>query len=185
MDKEIERQIEEKSSSAIEFRKSIDGIVFGRLKYFFKTKGKEISRDSNLRDLLGKRFTPTDWYELEDIDFQIPALRRHKAFTYVTVAYILSAIAIWIIILLTNLETLFILSSLPLGVAASVLFILTFSPIIGFMAIFKKGLLPVKNIDDLVDGIIAENWSDLLMNDKRLFKQILEQELTSGKRASA
>jgi hypothetical protein len=79
MNKEIERQIEEKSSSAIEFRKSIDRIVYGQLTNFFKTKGKKISRDSNLKDLLGKRFTPSDWYELEDIGLRIPELRRHKA----------------------------------------------------------------------------------------------------------
>ena len=185
MDKEIERQIEEKSSSAIEFRKSIEGIVFRRLKDFFKTKGKDISRDSSLRELLGKRFVPADWYELKSIDLQIPELRRLKAFTYVTATYVLTALTTWTIVLLTNLETLFILSSLPLGVVASGLFVLTFSPILLFKAIFKKRLLPVDNINDLVDGIISENWSDLLTDDKRLFKEILAQELTRGKRANA
>ena len=185
MHKEIERQIEEKSSSAIEFRKSIDGIVFGRLKDFFKRKDKKISRDSSLKDLLGKQFAPSDWYDLESIDLRIPKLRRHKAFSYVTATYVLTAVITWTIVVLTNLETLFIVWSLPLGVVASVMFILTFSPILGFMALFKKRLLPVDNIDQLVDGIIAENWSDLLINDKRLFKEILQQELTGEKRASA
>jgi hypothetical protein len=185
MDKEIERQIEEKSSSAIEFRKSIDGIIFGRLEDFFKAKGKEISRDSSLKDLLGKQFTPSDWYDLENIDFRIPELRRHKAFNYVAATYVLAAIITWTIGFFTNLETLFIVSSLPLGVVASVMFILTLSPIVGLLAIFKKRLLPVDNIDKLVDGIIAENWSDLLTDDKTLFKEILEQELTIEKTTSA
>ena len=185
MDKEIERQIEEKSSSAIEFRKSIDEIVFGRLRDFFMTKGQEISRDSSLRDLLGKHFTLKDWNELGNIDLRIPELRRHKAFNYVTAIYGLTAVTIWVIILVTNLEALIIVSSLPLGVVASVLFILTLSPVLGFMAIFKKRILPADTIDKLVDGIISENWSDLLTDDKKWFKEILEQELTSGKRASA
>jgi hypothetical protein len=43
----------------------------------------------------------------------------------------------------------------------------------------------VDNVDNLVDGIIAENWSSLLADDKKLFKEILEQELTKGKRTSA
>lgn len=71
-----------KWSSAIEFRKSIEGIVFGGLTDLFKTKGKEISRNSNLQVLLGKEFTPSDGYEREDIGLRIPELRRYKAFGY-------------------------------------------------------------------------------------------------------
>jgi hypothetical protein len=185
MDKETEKQIEEKSTSAIEFRQSIDGIVFGRLSDFFKVKGKHISRDSGLKDLLGKQFTTSDWYELEDIGLRIPKLRRHKAFSYVTTAYFLIAITIWIVIFFSNLANVSVLWSSSLGLIASILFTLTFSPILLLMAIFKKRLLPVDNVDNLVDGIIAENWSNLLADDKKLFKEILEQELTKGKRASA
>ena len=84
MNKEIEKQIKKISSSAIEFRKSIDKIIFARLNDFFRAKGIEISRDSKIADLPGKEFTPSDWYELEDIGLRIPELRRHKAFNYVT-----------------------------------------------------------------------------------------------------
>jgi hypothetical protein len=185
MDKEIERQIEEISSSAIEFRESIDRIIFGRLKDFFREKGKDISRASNLKDLFGKQFRPSDWYQLQDIGLTIPELRRHKAFGYVTTAYVLIAIITWIIIFSTNLDTISVVWTLPLGVIASVMLTVTFSPVLGFMAIFKKRLLPVNNVDNLVNGIIAENWSNLLTDDKRLFKEILEQELAEGKRASA
>jgi hypothetical protein len=185
MDKEIERQIEEISSSAIEFRKSIDGITFGRLKDFFWKKGKEVSRDSKLKDLLGSNFSPSDWYELEDIGLRIPALKRHRAFHYVTVVYILVALITWAVIFLTKLETIFIVWGLPIGIIGSVMFTLTFTPILGFMTIFKQILLPVDTVDKLVDGVIAKNWARLLVDDKKLFKEILEQELTGGGRASA
>lgn len=185
MDKEIENQIVGISSSAIEFRKSIDGITFGRLKDFFKIRGKEISRDSRLKELLGKQFTPLDWYELEGIGLRIPDLKRHKAFSYVTVAYILGVVITWTAIFLANLGTVFAIWGLPVGIVVSVMFTLTFSPILGFMVIFKKKLLPVDNVDKLIDAIIAENWSGLLMDDKRLFKEILEYELKKEQRASA
>ncbi|HEY5746929.1 MAG TPA: hypothetical protein VIU12_12680 [Chryseolinea sp.] len=185
MDKEIERQIDEISSSAIEFRKSIDRIAFGRLKTFFKSKEKEISRDSKLEDLLGRQCTPNDWYELDDIGLKVPELTRHKAFNYVIAAYVLLAVITWSVIFLTNLEKVPLLWGLPMGVMTSVAFTLTLSPILGIMAIFKKRFLPVDNIDELVDGIIAENWVDLLADDKRLFKEILRQELVGEQRANA
>lgn len=185
MDEQIQRQKEEKSNSAIEFRRSIDGIVFARLSNFFKAKGKDISRDSSLRDLLGKQFTTADWFELQDIGLRIPELRRHKAFSYVTTVYSLIAIITWAVIFLTNLENISVVWTLPLGIIASGVLVLTFSPILGFMTIFKKRLLPAENVGDLVDGIIAENWSGLLADDKKLFKEILLQELTDGKKASA
>jgi len=185
MSKEIERQIEEISSSAIEFRKSIDRLIFRRLKDYFKTKGKKISRNSELKDLLGGQFTSRDWYELENIGLKIPKLRRHKAFKYMTAGYVLIAVITSTVTVLTNLDKIFVVWSLPLSIIASVMFTLTFSPILIFIAIFKKRFLPVCNVDDFVDGIIAENWSDLLTDNKRLFKELLRQELTSTKRASA
>lgn len=185
MNKKIEKQIEELSSSAIEFRKSIDKIIFSRLKDFFKTKGREISRESKIVDILDKQFTPSDWYELEDIGLRIPELRRHKAFSYVTTTYVFTAIIIWLVTVLTNLDTISAAWTLPLGVIASAMLTLTFSPVLAFMAIFRRKFLPVDNVDNLVDAIIAENWSNLLKDDKRFFREMLEQELTGGKSASA
>lgn len=181
MDKEIERQIDEISSSAMGFRNSIDGIIYERLKAFFKAKGRDMSRDSKLKDLFGGKSAHGDWYELEDIGLRIPDLKRHKAFNYVTTAYVLIVVVTWTVILLSNLEMVFIVWGLPVGMVASVSFMLTLSPVIGIMAIFPKHVLPVDNIDKLVDGIIAENWTDLLAEDKRLFKEILQQELTADK----
>jgi hypothetical protein len=181
MNKEVEKQIEEISSSAIEFRKSIDTIIFNRLKNFFKSEGKEISRESKIKVLLGKHFTAHDWYQLENIGLRIPNLKRHKAFTYVTAVYVVVSVITWTVFFLTNLDEVFAVWSLPFGFIAIVLSTLTISPILGFMAIFKKTRLPVDDIDKLVDRIIAENWFDLLTDDKRLFKEILRQELTSGK----
>ena len=108
---------------------------------------------------------------------RIPDLTRHKAFNYVMIAYALLVVITWVVIFLTNLEAIFAVWALPIGVVASVMFTLTLSPIFGIMAIFKKHLLPVDNIDELIDGIIAENWTNLLVDDKRLFKEILRQEL--------
>ena len=178
MDREIDKQIEEISGSAIEFRKSIDKIIFARLNVFFKAKGREISRESKIMDLFDKPFTPSDWYELEDIGLKVPDLRRHRAFNYVTTAYVLTAIIIWTVTVLTNLDTISAVWTLPLGVIASAIFFLTFSPVLAFMAIFSKRLLPVENVDNLIERIIAENWSDLLTDDKKLFREIVEPELT-------
>ncbi|AYB34059.1 hypothetical protein D4L85_27305 [Chryseolinea soli] len=165
----------------MEFRNSMDRIIFERLKAFFKSKDKEISRASELKELLGKPCVPGEWYELEDIGLRIPELKRHKAFHYVMAAYVLLVIVMWIVVFLTTLETVFIFLGLPVGVLVGTAFTLTMSPIIGITAIFKRRFLPVHSIDELVDGIITENWTDLLTNDKRLFKDILRQELTKGK----
>lgn len=186
MDIKVEQQIEEISSSAIEFRKAIDRIIFRRLQDFFKKKGNEISRVSKLKDLLGGQFTPADWYELEDIGLRMPSLKRPKAFLTMTVGYVLVAIVAWTAVLWTNLEFVIASWSFPLGLIGGPVFMLTtFGPVIGFSALFKKRLLPVDNVDNFIDGVIAENWSDLLTDDKKLFRQILEQDLTCGQRASA
>jgi hypothetical protein len=181
MDKEIEKQIVEISSSAIGFRNSIDRIAFVRLEAFFKTKGMEIARNSKLKDLLGRPCTPDDWYALEDVGLRIPELARHKAFNYVMAAYVLLVVGAWTFIFFTNLETVFVFWDLPVGIMASVAFTLTLSPVIAITTMFKKRFFPVDDIGKLVDAIIAENWADLLADDKRFFKEILKQELIETK----
>jgi hypothetical protein len=44
--------------------------------------------------------------------------------------------------------------------------------------------IPVSTVGSLVDRIISENWSDLFADDKKLFKEILREELESRKRTN-
>jgi hypothetical protein len=182
MDKEIEKQIEEVSSSAIEFRKSIDVIIFKRLSAVLQTKSKQISRDSKLKSLFDKNVNPADWYELEEIGMRIPELRRNKAFGYLAAVYVLTVIFTWTTFLAKNFESIIVLWGLPL---VGPLFIISFSPILLLLLLFKRKNIPVSTVGNLVDRIISENWSDLLADDKKLFKEILREELESRQRTNA
>jgi hypothetical protein len=53
------------------------------------------------------------------------------------------------------------------------------------MLAFKRRYFPCDTVDDLIDQIISVNWTDLITDDKKLFKDIVRQENEFGERASA
>jgi hypothetical protein len=54
-----------------------------------------------------------------------------------------------------------------------------------FMMLFKRRHLPCDTIDDLIESIISANWTELLTDDKRLFKELVREEEDWRRRASA
>lgn len=181
MDNEIDKQIEEVASSAIEFRTTLDRIIFKKLRTFFQLKNKEISRESKLTSLFDKTVDRNQWYEMEVIGMRIPGLRRNRAHGYLTAIYLLTAILTWTIFLIKNAEVIIAPWGLPI---VGILITVSFSPVVLLGLACKKSIIPVTTIEHLVDAIIKENWGNLLADDKRLFKEILKKEL-SEERTSA
>jgi hypothetical protein len=177
---EIDLLMEKLSSSAIEFRNASGDIIFKRLRRLFQQK--QVTRDSKLKDIFPNSFGEMDWYELEKIGLRIPGLRRAKTFDYLSVTYLIVAFATLLIFSIVNLDLVFIVWGLPiLGFIVT----LTASPILLFMLVFKKRHFPCGTVDELVDQIISVNWTDLIADDKKLFKEIVRQEKEFSDRAIA
>ncbi len=179
---EIDSMIEKLSSSAIEFRNTAGDIIFKRLRRLFQTKQKQVARDSRIKDIFPHNFNEADGEELEKIGLRIPGLRRAKTFDYLSVTYLIVAFGTLLIFSILNLDLVFIVWGLPiLGFNAT----LTASPLLLFMLVFKRRHFPCDTLDELVDQIISANWTDLITDDKKLFKDIVRQENEFGDRASA
>lgn len=179
---EIESLIEKISSSAIQFRNTTGDVIFKRLARFFQKKQKQITRDSRLEEIFPKTFSEADWYELEKIGLKIPGLQRAKAFDYLSVTYLIIAFGVLFVFSILNLDLVFVVWGLPVF---GILVTLTGSPVLLFMLIFKRRHFPCESIDNLIDQIISVNWTDLMTDDKKLFKEIVRQENELGERASA
>lgn len=179
---EIDSLIEKLSSSATEFRNTTGDIIFKRLRRLFQTKQKQATRDSRLKDIFPVNFNEADWDELEKIGLRIPGLQRAKTFDYLSVTYVIVAFGTLLIFSILNLDFVFMVWGLPiLGFIVT----LTASPILLFMLLFKRRHFPCDTVDELVDQIISVNWTDLITDDKKLFKEIVRQENEFGDRASA
>jgi hypothetical protein len=174
--------IDKLSSSAIEFRRSIYDIIFKRLSRFFAKKNKSITSDTQLKELFGTNFTEADWEELHDIGLKIPGLQRAKLFDHLTWIYFAIAFITLVTLTIKNIELVFAVWGLPIlgGVIT-----LAISPLILFMMLFKRRHLPCDTIDDLIESIISANWTELLTDDKRLFKELVREEEDWRRRASA
>ena len=179
---EIDSLIEKLSSSAIGFRNTAGDIIFKRLRRFFQTKQKQITRDSRLKEIFPDNFTETDWYELERVGLKIPGLHRAKAYDYLSVTYLIIAFGTLFIFSILNLDLVFAVWGLPI---LGFIITLTGSPVLLFMLVFKRRYFPCDTIEDLIDLIISVNWTDLITDDKKLFKDIVRQENEFGDRASA
>jgi hypothetical protein len=179
---EIDSLIEKLSSSAIEYRNATGDIIFKRLRRLFRTKQKEITRDSRLKEIFSKNFTEWEWEKLEKIGLKIPGLQRAKAYNYLSLTYLIVALGSLFVFSILNLDLVFIVWGLPIF---GIILILTCSPIPLFMLVFKRRNFPCDTVDELVDQIISVNWTDLITDDKKLFKEIVRQENEFGGRASA
>jgi hypothetical protein len=179
---EIDSLIKKLSSSAIEFRNTTGEIIFKRLRRFFQTKQRQITRDSRLKDIFPDNFNEEDWDELEKIGMKIPGLQRTKTFDYLTTTYLSIAFGSLSIFSILNLDLVFVVWGLPIF---GFIITLTASPMLLFMLVFKRRHFPCDTVDDLVDQIISVNWTDLITDDKKLFKDIVRQENEFGDRASA
>jgi hypothetical protein len=179
---EIDSLIEKLSGSAIEFRNTTGDIIFKRLRRLFETKQKQITRDSRLEDIFPDNFNEADWDELEKIGLRIPGLQRAKKFDYLSVTYLIIAFGGLFIFSILNLDLVFIVWGLPIF---GFIVTLTASPMLLFMLVFKRRHFPCDTVDDLVNQIISVNWTDLITDDKKMFKEIARQENEFGERASA
>jgi hypothetical protein len=178
---EIDLLIEKISSSAIEFRNTTSDIIFKRLRRLFQTKQKQITRDSRLKEIFPDNFNETDWEELEKIGLKIPGLQRAKTYDYLSVTYLIIAFGALFIFSILNFDLVFAVWGLPIF---GFILTLTGSPILLFMLVFKRRYFPCDTVDDLIDRIISVNWTDLITDDKKLFKDIARQENEVGDRAS-
>jgi hypothetical protein len=178
---EIDRLIHKVWNSALEFRNAIREIIFIRLHRFFGKMNKEIKTDTDLKLLFKGDVTELEWEELKEIGLRIPGLERAKVFERISVVYGIAALIALMILAVKNLELLFVLWGLPIFG----LFLLALSPLVLLMMLFKRRHLPCDNVDQLIEMIISLNWTDLLTDDKRLFKMLIRQEEEWKKRASA
>lgn len=170
---EVDSLIDKLAGSAIEFRKSIYDIIFNRVSRFFGKKNKVITSDTQLKELFRSNFTEADWEELHDVGLKIPGLQRAKLFDHLTWIYFAIAFVTLVTLTIKNIEVVFAVWGLPIlgGIIT-----LSISPLILFMMLFKRRHLPCDTIDDLVESIISANWTELLTDDKRLFKELVREE---------
>lgn len=113
---------------------------------------------------------------------KIPGLQRAKTFDYLTVTYLIIAFGALFIFSILNLDLVFVVWGFPIF---GFIITLTASPMLLFMLVFKRRHFPCDTVDDLVDQIISVNWTDLITDDKKLFKDIVRQENEFVDRASA
>lgn len=179
---EIDALIEKISGSSIEFRHTTGDIIFKRLGRFFQTKQKEITRDSRLKEMFSDNFNAMDWHELERIGLKIPGLQRAKMYNYLSIIYLIVSHGALFIFSILNLDLVFAVWGFPI---LGFIMTLTASPMLLFMLLFKRRYFPCDTIDDLIDQIISANWTDLMTDDKKLFKEIVRQENEFANRASA
>lgn len=178
---EINTLIEKLSSSGIEFRKTTSEIIFKRLSRQFAKEGQQITRESLLTNILPVGFNETHWDALEQIGFKIPGLRRSKVFYYLKTTYLVIAFCTLVILTITNFKLVFVVWGLPIfGMITMVIF----SPVLVFMLLFKRRHLPCDTVGELIDQIISVNWTDLISNDKQMFKDLVRQEEELSKRVS-
>jgi hypothetical protein len=183
---EIDTLIEKLSNSGVEFRKTIAVIILKRLYRLFQAKNKQITKDSYLRDLLSENFNETEWNDLEKIGLRIPGLRRSKVFDYVSTTYLISALVVLAILIIRNFKEAFAIGELFAASGLSffgIIVMMACSPSIIFLMLFKRRHLPCETINDLIDLIISVNWTDLLSDDKQLFKDLIRQEEEWSRRA--
>lgn len=169
----IDLLIKEISNSAIEFRTSAYTAIFKRLQKFFARKNKNITRDTELIDILGTNFSQAEWKELNQIGLRMPELQRSKLFDKVTWIYLILAGLTFLVLAIKNYEFIFVLWGFPIiGIITTVIF----SPIILFLFIFKRSHLPCDTIDELIEIIISINWTDLVSDEKKLLKEIIKKD---------
>jgi len=179
---ELDSLMEKLSTSAIEFRRTTSNIIFERLRRLFQSMNKEISKDSKLKEIFPDNFTQADWDELQRIGLKIPGLRRTKVFDYLAVTYLIVALGSLLVFSILNLDLIFAVWGLPIF---GFTIVLAGSPILLLTLVFKRRYFPSETIDKLVDQIVSVNWTDLLNDDKRMFKEIVRQENEFANRASA
>jgi hypothetical protein len=118
-----------------------------------------------------------DWEELNTIGLTMPMLKMPKFLNYI-IAFYVAGVCILLLILVTKyFQLVVILLDLPtIGMLAT----LTAMPILYFVFMFKRQRLPCDTVDELVEFIISIHWADLIKDDNRLIKQILQEESNSG-----
>jgi hypothetical protein len=176
---DIDLLIEKLSNSAIGFRNTTGDIIFKRLRRLFQAKQKQITRDSRLKEIFPESFNEADWKELEKIGLRIPELKRSKTFDYLSVTYLAGAFGSLLIFSILNLNLVFVVWGLPIF---GFIMTLAASPMLLFLLVFKRQHFPCDTVQNLVDQIISANWTDLITDDKKLFKEILQQESEYEKR---
>jgi hypothetical protein len=170
---EIDLLIERISNSGIEFRRSIDEAIFKRLKRFFNKRNRQITRETRLEAIFTKQSLVKEWEELKEIGLIIPELERNRAYGYLTAIYFIVTFLALITVAFKNLDLVFVLWGLPV---LGIIITLVGGPLILFMILFRKKYLPCTTVDELVDQIVSANWSNLMNDGKKLFKQIITEE---------
>ena len=174
--KSKEELIEAISKSSILYYSSLKQIILNEIREYFHDSSIMITDET--KKFFPRKGRKSQWIKFSDfLSFKTPGLRL----TNLGITLIVSTVILVITVLFYGLEEIlhFKLSGLNIGLLLSgILFI----PIglIGFFCIKK---LPGNTIMDLIDKIIAINTTDLLTDDKRNFKERLNDEILKIKPA--
>jgi hypothetical protein len=162
------------ASSMILFRKTLRCLVFRQIRTYFDSEALSLSDD--LRKYFPRRGRMREWTKFREfLDLRVPRLRLTALATtlLVVVCVVFLGFYLWIVFAQTELLIHSLVSKVPL---LSIIFPLTVLPV-GFIALVGRTRLPARTFDELVDEIISSNFADLLGDDKRMFKEIIRQEL--------
>lgn len=180
--REIDLLIKKVSNSTSDFRESVREIIFIRLHRFFERRNKQAKWDTELKLLLGDNVAESEWDELRELGLKIPMLERAKSFEKISIGYCIAALIVLVILTIRNLDLLFVVWGLPIFGGA---ILIVLSPLLLLMKFFKRRHLPSETIDEFIELIISANWTDLVADDKRLFKMLVREEEEWKKRISA
>ena len=162
------------SSSHRLFRKSLEYIILRDIRLFFQNEKIELA--DKLEIYFPRKGRRAKWVEFSYyFDLTVPALKLTTFSIFLIILVVLATIAaiLWIIFGETELYVHSVLSNVPLipVIVMSVLVSL------GLIATWGHDALPARTIEELVDKIISRNLSDLLTEDKILFKELVLREL--------
>ncbi|MFM7851007.1 MAG: DUF3096 domain-containing protein, partial [Flammeovirgaceae bacterium] len=130
--------------------------LYKRLETFFAKRNIKITRDTELKTILGTKTIQTDWEELNSIGLTMPMLRTPKFLNYI-VAFYLVCVSLLVFILVTKyFRFIVVLWDLPI---IGIIITLTGIPISYFMFIFERNRLPCDTVDELIEYIISIHWT--------------------------
>jgi hypothetical protein len=163
--------IKEIVSSGRLFRKVLEEIILNQIRAHLDDQ--TISRDHKFVSYFSKRHRTGVWKDFkEDMNLKVPGLKLTNIAIGLIFLYLSFYVYALAKIFFDNWDVIF-LSGLPVG--SLIIFGATI-PIIPFVE-FGRRKLPAENFDELIDKIIKLNLGDLLADNKKLFYEILANEI--------
>jgi hypothetical protein len=153
-----------------ELRLALYLTLYKRLEIFFAKRNIKITRDTELKTILGAKTIQTEWEELNSIGLTMPMLRMTKFLNYIVAFYLVSVSLLVFYLVKKYFKFMVVLWDLPM---IGIIITLTGIPISYFIFLFKRNRLPCDTVDGLIEFIISIHWTDLIKDDKRLIREFL------------